>query len=487
MKKYIIALGIIAGFSSCSDDYYESLNVDQTNPSDVPASFLLTSATTSLFDQMVSTNVNINPFRYFSQYFTATTYVDEPNYDLNTRNISGNHWNELYNDVLFDLEDAKKKIQAIEVVAGDAYTQEIKNNQLAIIEILQIYAWQVLVDTFGNVPYTEALQALENVFPAYDDAATIYSDLITRITAAINMIDVSSSGFGGDDIIFSDNMSAWKKTAASLKLRLGVQLIDVNPSLAQSTISQALSSGVFASNADNFVIQYLATQPYNNPLYDDLVLSGRSDFVPANTITDYMNDLNDPRREIYFDENITDEDGNVVYQGGIYGASNSFRRTTHLGTPLYTATLPGDLLDYAEVEFMLAEAAAKGISVSGTVESHYNAGVLASMEYWGVSADDANAYLASSDVAWSSAPGTVKEKIAKQFWIAMFNRGMEGWNLWRRLDAPTLNIAAQSQRPVPTRFTYPLSEVTINGANYDAAVAAMGGDEQTTKLFWDVN
>src|SRR5690606_29276350 len=124
--------------------------------------------------QMTSTNVNINVFRFFSQYFTTTTYLDEPNYDLNTRNINGNHWNELYTDVLFDLKDAKTKVQ------NDAtLTDAQRNNQVAVIEILEVYAWQVLVDTFGDVPYSQALQGLDNVFPAYDDAATIYSDLIS--------------------------------------------------------------------------------------------------------------------------------------------------------------------------------------------------------------------------------------------------------------------------------------------------------------------
>lgn len=490
MKKYIIAIGLLAGVMSCSDEYYDSLNVDPTNPSDVPAGFLVTNATTSLFDQMVSTNVNTNVFRFFAQYFTTTTYLDEPNYDLNTRDIPGNHWDELYTDVLYDLEDAKSKVEAIEVVSGDSYTQEVKNNQLAIIEILQVYAWQVLVDTFGDVPYSEALQGIENTLPAYDDAATIYTDLLSRISSAVSMIDTSSSGFGNDDIIFNGNMSAWKKTAASLQLRLGMQLSDINTSATQTAITDALAAGVFTSNEDNFAIQYLNTTPYVNPLYDDLVLSGRADFLPANTVVDYMNDLGvdgDPRRPFYFDGNLTDDDDNVIYKGGVYGASNNYGNNTHLGGLLHTSTFPGVLLDYAEVEFLLAEAIVKGYTVPGTIESHYNAGIEASLEYWGVSEDDANDYLTSTDVAYSTASGTPKEKVAKQFWLAMFNRGFEGWNVWRRLDSPTLNVAVETGSPVPTRYTYPLSEVTLNPTGYNAAASAIGGDTQTTKLFWDVN
>lgn len=478
MKKYIIALGLAFGIIGCSDDYYDQLNIDHSNPSDVPASFLVTYATKSLADQMSSINVNLNIFNFISQYYTATTYLDEPNYDLNNRNIPGNHWNRLYTRVLYNLKDAKEK-----VTANTKLTPEVKANQLAVIEILEVYTWQVLVDTFGNVPYTEALQGSVNMYPVYDDAAAIYSDLLTRINHSIQTIDVNEPGFGDDDNIYGDNMSAWKAAAASLKLKMGVQLLDVNPSVATTAINSAYNDGLISSNDDNFMLQYLSASPNINPHYSDLVLSGRSDYVAANTIVDYMNDLNDPRRVAYFDDNL----GAGVYSGGIYGASNPFSAYTHLGARQYSPTMPGVLIDYAEVEFLLAEAAVKGITLGGDAASHYEAGIRANMAYWGIPTVNIDAYLAQSSVNWATAPGSAKEKLAKQFWLAMYSRGFEGWNVWRRLDAPQLNIAAFSGNPIPTRYTYPLSESSLNPANYGQAASAIGGDTQTTKLFWDVH
>src|SRR5690606_15251867 len=169
------------------------------------------------------------------------------------RDIPGNHWNELYSDVLYNLEDAKSKIENDVSILDE----QLRANQLAIADILQVYAWQILVDTFGNVPYSEALQGLDNITPAYDDAATIYADLISRLSADIEALDESSGGFGDNDLIYGYNITAWRKFAASLKLRIGVNLIDTNASLANSTISSAISTGVFTSNADNFVIYYL--------------------------------------------------------------------------------------------------------------------------------------------------------------------------------------------------------------------------------------
>ncbi|MFA5620142.1 MAG: SusD/RagB family nutrient-binding outer membrane lipoprotein [Weeksellaceae bacterium] len=477
MKKYILTLGLVFGLIGCSDDYYESINIDQTNPSEVPADFLIPYATTSLFHQMYNQNVNLNVFRFFAQYLTTTQYPDEPNYELNVRNITGNHWNRLYTRVLYNLKDARQKIDAdLQMDAA------VKNNQLAVIDIMEVYAWQVLVDSFGNIPYTEALQGLENQFPIYDDAATIYADLIERISADINAINVDAEGFGSADLVYEGDMNKWKKMAASLKLRIGVTLLDVNPSLATSTIQSALSAGVFTSNDDNFQLNYLPSQPYTNPVYEDLVISGRNDYVPANTVVDIMNGLDDPRRPIYFSNPIEG-----AYVGGVYGTTNAFNARSHEGEIFYTPTMPGVLLDYAEVEFMLAEAALKGVSVGGSVESHYNAGIMANMEFWGVPTDEANAYLASPSVAWGSAPGTDSQKLAMQFWLGMYDKGWSGWNVWRRFDYPEMNTAFDSGRPVPTRYTYPLSESSLNPDAYNAAASAIGGDEQTTKLFWDTH
>jgi len=99
----------------------------------------------------------------------------------------------------------------------------------------------------------------------------------------------------------------------------------------------------------------------------------------------------------------------------------------------------------------------------------------------------ADNYLSSPGVAYGTAPGTWQQKIAVQFWIAMYNRGFEGWTVWRKFDYPELNLPAFSENPIPTRYTYPVSEQTINPDNYDQAAEAIGGDEQTTKLFWDVH
>ena len=142
----------------------------------------------------------------------------------------------------------------------------------------------------------------------------------------------------------------------------------------------------------------------------------------------------------------------------------------------------------SEVHFLLSEAAARGYAVGGTQEEFYAGGIETSILEWGGTQEEIDAYLAQPSVAYATAEGDWKQKIATQKWIAMFNNGMEGWTTWRLFDQPTLNVPdGFTAEDIPTRFLYPISEATLNGEELDAAISAIGGDSQTTKLFWDVN
>lgn len=475
MKKIFITVLSFVVLASCmSDEKYEDYNRDPKNPTAVDAGFLFNSAVVSLFDQMTSTNVNLNVFRLLGQYWTETTYIDEANYDLNNRNIPQNHWSELYRDVFLDLETAQ-----INTLADEKLSEADKNTRVAQIEIIAIYTWQQMVDTYGNIPYSQALKPVEFPLPMYDDAADIYEDLIARLDAALP--NLTGNGFAEDNI-YGGDIAAWEKFGNSLKLRIGMRIADAPEmgTLAQSTVESAVSSGVFTANADNATIAYGSSTPNTNPLWEDLVQSGRTDFVVANTVVDVMNDLEDPRRTAFFDDNLDGE-----YVGGPYGDNNSFALYTHIGEVMHQPEFRGVLLDYAEVSFFLADASERGFNVGGNAEEHYNNAITASFDDWGVAGADA--YLAKSDVAYSSASGDWKEKIGKQFWLAMYNRGFEGWTVWRTYDTPEFNLPVNTGNPVPTRYTYPVNEQNLNEVQWSAASSAIGGDEQTTKLFWDVN
>lgn len=472
MKKLISIAACIFLLVSCNKNL-ERLNVDQKNPTIVPSQTLFSNAQKNLATIIADANPNDNIFRLITQQWTQTTYTDESNYDLNTRTVPDLWWGILYRDCLRDFEEAKK------LIPGDVSDPGRQQNELAITEIHEVYVYWLLVNTFGDIPYSQALTD-GILFPSYEDAQTIYYDLLDRLDAATAALDASAGSFNDADLIYHGDIEMWKKFANSLKLVMGMQLADSDLEKAK-TIVESAADGAFKSNDDNAVFVFLTAPPNTNPVWVNLVQSGRDDYVPASTIVDMMEDLNDPRLPIYFTK---DKFGN--YSGGTPGDGNTFANFSHVSDEQQLPEAPYVILDYAQVEFTLAEAVARGMNVGGTVEEHYNAGITASIESWGGTAAEANTYIAQPAVAWATAEGDYKEKIARQEYIALYNRGFDAWTLIRRLDYPELPEPAQAQSDFPVRFTYPILEQNINTSNYNAAATSIGGDVVTTKLFWDV-
>ncbi|TRW26363.1 SusD/RagB family nutrient-binding outer membrane lipoprotein [Flavobacterium zepuense] len=477
MKKILYtASAFLLVLASCTSDD-SNFNRDQDRSYDVPAETLLANAQRELTDQLVTPEVNLNPLRFYTQYWAATQYPAESRYNLVTRTIADNLWDNLFRDVLGNLESAKDVIE-VNPDLDDA----TKQNQIAIIEIIEVYTYQILVDTFGDIPYSQSLDVL-NVLPAYDDDATIYPQLITRLDAALTNLNDGEGTFTTGDVIYSGSVAKWRLFGNSLKVKLGINLSDVNPSLAQSTIESAVADGVITDNSDNATLRYPGSAPFYNPIYAQLVASNRNDFVASESIVNQLNDLDDPRRSAYFEL-----DGTGVYSGGINGAGNGYFNFSPIAESLTENNVPGVLFEATEINFYLAEAAARGYSVNGTIEEYYEAAITTSFEFWGVG--DVETYLANPDVAYATAQGDWKQKIGMQEWIAFFNRPFESWTAWRRLDVPSLtpaiNAVPASEGQIPVRFTYPIDEQTVNNTNWTAASNAIGGDKLTTRVFWDL-
>lgn len=474
MKKAIFILGMAFSFfalNSCERDI-TTLNVDPKHPSTLPAQTFFASSQYNLIERMITPSVNSNIARLFTQQWTQTTYTDESNYDFVTRQINTNHWNYMYNDVLYGFKLTAEKLET--EVDKDL---DVTVNKRATTEIMAVYAWANLVDTYNNVPYSEALKPAGSetiVQPKYDDAKTIYIDLLKRLDAAIASINQTKSGFNSD-LIYGGNMKKWYKFANALKLRLGINLADVDASLSKTTVESAYSK-VFTSNADNATVQFPGGQ-YSNPVY--LELNGRTDYVGSDVLINSLKAKNDPRISVYFEPTASG-----AFVGGTYGSNSNYAANSHVNeTYINNPNAIGDLFDYAEVCFMLAEAAQRGYSVGGSAATWYDKGVLASMDYWHVSTAEAATYLAANPYNAAS----WKQSIGEQAWLAMYNRGYEAWTFSRRLDFPKfVNPVGSDTKGVPTRMTYPAPEQSLNKVNYEAAAATLaGGDDATSKVFWD--
>ncbi|WP_242091676.1 SusD/RagB family nutrient-binding outer membrane lipoprotein [Aestuariivivens sediminicola] len=471
MKKLLIPiLSVLVLLSSCAID--ENLNRDQKNPTAVPGEGFFSNALKGFFDLMNDINVNRNVYKLYAQYWAQTTYPDESQYNQTTRDIGGGIWNRLYRDVLQDLKGSRETLIADEADNLD--------NKLAVIEFMEIFTYSVLVDTFGDVPYSEALDPT-NPAPQYDDAATIYSKLLERLDAVIGEMNGGTGFEANQDPVYGGDMDLWKKAANSLRLRLGMRLADVNPSLAQSTVQKALNAPLILENSENFGIDYLGGAPNTNPLYTELVLSGRNDFVAADTFVDELLALNDPRIDDYFALR------NGQFIGGVYGSANSPTSSSHPSALMKDPTLRGNILTATEVFFLHAEAAERGFGITGAA-SFYHAAIELSIMEWTGTEEEADTYIAQAEVNYATAPGTWQEKISLQKWIALYNSSFEGFNVYRIYDALPLKAPEDmTLADIPTRFLYPEDEATLNPVGYDSASSAIGGDTRTTKLFWDVN
>lgn len=476
MKKYIITSVFVLSLIGCSTS--DDVNLDPHATYNTTAESLVTYSQKELSDYLTTLNVNENNFRLTMQYTQETIYVNESNYDFANRNVSNSVWQDNYVNVLKNLDQARIITEAYAPTPSELATWPVeKANKLAVIDIMKVFTYQVLVDTFGDIPYTQSLDIDKYPLPKYDKASDIYASLIARLKVDLVNLKPTGTVLRGGDIYFDGDNVKWEKFGNSLLLKLGIALADINPSLAQSTVNEAIAGGVMASSADNCEFKYLEASPNDSPIYQDI--SSRDDFVAGKTLIDFMNTTNDSRITKYYG----DVDGDYI--GQTIGAPAEFAEFSPLGDFAYEPTTPGTIMNYTEVLFYLTEAAARW-GIGGSPAALYNQAVTSSFTDWDLSGD-AVAYIAAhpyNAVNW-------KKSIGEQAWVAMFNQPKAAWNFYRRLDYPQLmappTAINNAEGKVPVRLTYPSSEVTTNGTNYAAGSASIGGDKLTTKVFWDIN
>jgi hypothetical protein len=473
-KIFYIALPVLV-LAACTKNI-SRFNEETKKPAAVPAPTLFSNAVKNISDGLANASVNINVFRFTVKHWAMAVYQDEAQYDFTTRAIPQAWWTRMYRDVLNDLKESSRVITAdITLDAG------VKQNQLAMIDIMQVYAYNILVNSFGNIPYKEALDP-NNLFPVYDDAKTVYTDLLKRLADDISKLNTASAGFAAaDDLIYAGGVAKWAKFANTLLMKMGMTIADVDNAAAKAAFEASDAKAISAA-ADNALLKYLATSPNTNPLYTDIVLGGRSDYIGAKDLMDPLISLNDPRKSLFFGTNNAGD-----YAGGIVGKVNTFSDFSKPSTKVAAADAPLIFADYVETEFLRAEAKERGYTVAGTAAEHYNNAITASIVYWGGSTTDAATYLAQTQVAYATATGGYKQKIGFQKWIALYNRPFDGWTELRRLDYPVLTLAVGAISGFPNRFPYPGNEQQLNGTNYTSAAAIMGNDKVETKLFWDKN
>ncbi|MEO1050312.1 MAG: SusD/RagB family nutrient-binding outer membrane lipoprotein [Bacteroidota bacterium] len=474
MKTYKLSsffLAILLLWSTSCDDFGD-LNVDPNEPSQAPPALLLTGAQTSVATVIGATLPTLYVQHLSETQYTTSSRYSEVNFDFNT-------W---YTGPLANLDEIIR-LNTDEATRSAAAASGSNNNQIAVARILKAYFYHFMTDRWGALPLSQALQGKDNFNPTYDMQDNIYSALFQELREATAQID-GGPGVSGD-IIFDGNMDRWRAFANTIRMTMAIRISGVSPTLAQSEFESAVADGVITSDV---MYQFLQNADNQNPWFGRFIT--RTDYAVSETMIDYLLNVSDPRIEAFAEPALATGTFvgmpyGIISAGDIENSSVSFITDNQINTQ--DAPLP--IFTTAQVEFYLAEAAMNGWNIPGTAQEHYEVGIQASMQQWGVFDDAAfAAYIAQPDVAWSDA--NAMELIGEQKWVALYMQGYEAWAEWRRTGFPVLAPAPDALNnsgEIPRRHGYPTSESTLNKANYDAAVAMQGEDGVDTRLWWDMN
>jgi hypothetical protein len=480
---------VFTSLFSCTDKF-EELNTDPNRPNDVTPGILL--------GQMQYRIVN-NSIQAARNFTHELMQVDAPRASPGGQGLhryvvqpGQAVWTGFY-DRLTDVEDIYKISDRLK-----------ENNYKAIALVYKSWAYSILTDLYGDVPYSQAIKASEGNFtPAFDKQKDIYIQILKDLETANTLFDDTKALTYGGDQVYNANVltggrnlgiQRWRKFANSLRLRLLLRIskrdgeVNVNQQIT-SILANPTTNPVFTANADDAIFRYPGTFPYFNPYFQARTLEWRDGTYFTKFFLNHMNAINDPRRAIWVSPVIVN--GQSVYQGIDSGYPTSLEyivgRNSSYPDVLKTSPLLGVMMTYSEVEFINAELALKGFNTGRTAKAHYDAGIMASMVQWGATMPAG--FLNTAGVAYN-ATGTAAqqlEQIILQKYYAYFFVDYQSWFEKRRTGYPVLprGTGIPAENVFPSRVPYPTYLQSLNASNLQAAVASIGGDNSNVKLWWE--
>ncbi|GAA3934696.1 SusD/RagB family nutrient-binding outer membrane lipoprotein [Chitinophaga oryziterrae] len=388
-------------------------------------------------------------------------------------------------------------------------SQDLNYNKsyMGISLICQSWIYSMLTDTYGDVPYFQSNLAKDSSIyePRFDKQKDIYLDIFKKLEEANTLLSVGTV-ISGSDPVYGGNVQKWRKFGNSLYLRLLLRLsgkAEVSDSciakIKEIAETNAANYPIIASNDESAILRWTGVGPYSSPYLSvreqDFRAPGLGSFF-----IDHLAAWNDPRIDIpTYGTNNINRWGIAPYSGTFQGipsgyapgenpVKKSYFYSNTSASSLMTEPLTGMMMNYAELKFILAEAAVKGW-VSGSAETYYNDGALNSITQW-IPTWPVNikTFLSAADIEWieSETPDQKMEKIHLQKYYALFLTDMEQWFEYRRTGHPVLpqGSGLKNNGVMPARMTYPVYVQSTNPTNYKIAVAAQGPDEISTQVWW---
>ena len=469
MRKILIlsVFSFLLLFTTSCDKDFEEINSDPNNPTSIESGLLMADALRLTTNQTYSTFVGGDMGSCWSQQWAKVQYNDEARYIPRTSVIQI-FWDAIYEDLASDAN-----------TIYDLAVEEGNSNMQGVGLVMKAYAFSLLADVFGDVPFSEALTADEgNLAPAYDSQQAVYAGVLALLDEANGLL----SAGGGDinsssDLLYGGDYLGWQKFANSLKFRILMRISGTSDHNAAALQEIASSRAIFTSVGDNAQVTYLSSDPNANPIYETIDFGSRNEFKVSDVLVNMLTANSDPRLEVYAQLN----DGDI-YRGkpaGIFDVPNvdyDYNNVSAVGLKYLEPELPGVFMSYSELMFLMAEAATNGY-ITGSAQTYYDNGIAASMTENGISDYSMiNTVLGTGEAA--------RQNIGEQKWLALYCQGVEAWTEWRRTGYPVLTPAIEGAISViPQRYTYPTTEQSLNAANYSAAVANQGADALETTLW----
>jgi len=466
----VIAASLLVVQSCTKFENFGDTNQNPNATTEPITSALLTNVLSGLGNTVWGNGITVNGGLY-CQYFSESQYTEASRYSKPVFNMDG-----FYAGAMYDLQNIINYNSNSET-ASKAALNGSNANQIAVARILLAYYYWILTDSYGDIPYSEALKGNGTI--KYDKQSDIYPALIAELKAAVAQFD-GGAPFAGD-ILYGGNIANWKKFGNSIRLLMALRLSKINPTLAQTEFNSALTAGVIQLNSENATL----VPPggvYNHWGYQYYAITQRDDYGVAKTIMDHLN-AGDARVGAYGSNNIGFPYGLTRDNAVAFGSN--YARLLHPSKR--TASSPMVILSASQVYLARAEAGQRGWTAESAA-GMYTLGVQRSWEEWGVySAVPFAAYMAIP--AYDIAAGNALQKIQLQQWIAFYPNGTQGWANWRRTNIPALTPATGAGLPIVRRIPYGPNDYNFNLANATAAGAlyTVSGqpDSQNGKVWWD--
>ena len=377
---------------------------------------------------------------------------------------------------------------------------------VAIAKTMKAWDYSYLVDFYGNVPYSQALQSTKFITPKYDKAQDIYEDLAKQLDSAATIFKTVTVAAVDKkyDIYTQGDPLAWGRFANTIKLRMLMRQTEMPGRAAYITteIAKITANGMGYIGTGQSIKSnpgYSNTSGKQNPFYsyfgyttatDVTAATGRNYYLASNYGMNFLKDNSDPRLgRIY---NTINDGVGTTYASLVFGGdpANTDTKTniSTIGVGLANSSAQDQyMMTDFESLFIQSEMALKGY-ITGDARALYQAAVTANFVYLGLTADQATTYMSEQTVGdWDSNDDKLA-LIIKQKWAAMNGTNdIEPWSDYRRLELPAdmpISVASGvTTKKIPVRMLYPQNEYNFNSAN----VAAEGNISQfTSRLFWDV-